>query len=190
AGDRQDDHVRHDVARGHPGDLVQRGAQIPHHVGDRHVHDARVQELEHGRERHRDRDDVLVLVAIGVDAERRQGGGSHYLVVIVTTTLIPGRNGWAESFFVSGRIRTGTRCTTLVKLPVALSGGSSENLAPVAGDRLSTCPFACRPGYASTVKSTASPGVTFAVWVSFRFAGTHTSPSGTSPMSAWPGCTS
>ncbi len=73
AGDRQDDHVRHDVAGGHPGDLVQRGAQIPHHVRDRHVHDAGVQQLEHGRQRYRDRDDVLVLVAVGVGgcSERR-----------------------------------------------------------------------------------------------------------------------
>ncbi len=30
-------------------------------------------------------------------------------------------------------MRTGTRCTTLVKLPVAFSGGSSENTAPEAG---------------------------------------------------------
>ena len=30
-------------------------------------------------------------------------------------------------------MRTGTRCTTLVKLPVALSGGISENCAPDAG---------------------------------------------------------
>src|SRR5439155_21219699 len=145
---------------------------IPHHVGDRHVHDARVQELEHGRERHRDRDDVLVLVAIGVgvDAERRQRSGGHYLVVIVTTTLMPGRSGCVASFCASGRIRTGMRCTTLVKLPVALSGGSSENFAPVAGDRLSTCPFTCRPGYASIVKSACSPGLTCAVSFSFKYA--------------------
>ena len=30
-------------------------------------------------------------------------------------------------------IRTGTRCTTLVKLPVAFSAGSSENTEPEAG---------------------------------------------------------
>ena len=30
-------------------------------------------------------------------------------------------------------MRTGIRCTTFVKLPVALSGGSKENFAPVAG---------------------------------------------------------
>src|SRR5438132_945801 len=83
----------------------------------------------------------------------------------------------------TSRIRTGIRCTTFVKFPVALSGGSSENFAPVAGERLSTCPLKCRPGYASTVKSAGSPGLTSAVCVSFRFAVTHTSPSGTRLMS-------
>ncbi len=38
------------------------------------------------------------------------------------------------------RMRTGTRCTILVKLPVALSGGSSVNTEPAAGDMLSTTP--------------------------------------------------
>src|SRR2546426_5600128 len=76
---------------------------------------------------------------------------------MVTFTLIPGRNGWAGST-LTGRMRTGTRCTTLVKFPVALSGGSSENRAPVAGEMLSTWPRKCAPGYASTVKSTGSPG--------------------------------
>ena len=37
-------------------------------------------------------------------------------------------------------MRTGTRCTILVKLPVALSGGSSENSAPLAGAKLSILP--------------------------------------------------
>ena len=36
--------------------------------------------------------------------------------------------------------RTATRCTTLVKLPVALSGGSSENCAPEAGEIDDTTP--------------------------------------------------
>ena len=31
-------------------------------------------------------------------------------------------------------MRTGMRCTILVKLPVALSGGSSANSSPLAGD--------------------------------------------------------
>src|SRR5438270_272623 len=86
-------------------------------------------------------------------------------------------------------MRTGIRCTTFVKLPVALSGGSSENFAPVAGDRLSTWPRKCTTLYASTVMSAESPGVTSAVSVSLRFAVTHTSSSGTTVISGWPACT-
>ena len=40
----------------------------------------------------------------------------------------------------SSAILTGMRCTTLVKLPVALSGGSSANSWPLAGAMLSTWP--------------------------------------------------
>ena len=39
-------------------------------------------------------------------------------------------------------MRTGMRCTILVKLPVALSGGSKANSRPLAGDTLSTWPCA------------------------------------------------
>ena len=39
-------------------------------------------------------------------------------------------------------IRTGTRWTILVKLPVALSGGSRANSRPLAGDRLSLADIA------------------------------------------------
>ena len=37
-------------------------------------------------------------------------------------------------------MRTGTRCTILVKLPVAFSGGSRVNTEPEAGATLSTVP--------------------------------------------------
>jgi hypothetical protein len=37
-------------------------------------------------------------------------------------------------------MRTGTRCTILVKLPVALSGGSSVNTEPEPAAMLSTIP--------------------------------------------------
>jgi hypothetical protein len=40
----------------------------------------------------------------------------------------------------SSTMRTGTRCTILVKLPVAFSGGMTLNWAPVAGARLATQP--------------------------------------------------
>ena len=47
-------------------------------------------------------------------------------------------------------MRTGTRCTILVKLPVALSGGSSENTEPEAGATLATVPSMSCSGSAST----------------------------------------
>lgn len=43
-------------------------------------------------------------------------------------------------------IRTGIRCTTLLKLPVALSGGISEKVAPEAGEKLSIFPVKLRLG--------------------------------------------
>ena len=71
-------------------------------------------------------------------------------VRIVAITDMPGRklpdNG------LSGAIRnlTGIRCTTLVKLPVALSGGSKLNCAPLAGAMLSTVALMTIPGKVST----------------------------------------
>lgn len=54
-------------------------------------------------------------------------------------------------------IRTGTRCTILVKLP-AFCAGSSANCAPVPGERLSILPLSGWPGSASTSISTLGPG--------------------------------
>ena len=50
-------------------------------------------------------------------------------------------------------MRTGTRCTIFVKLPVAFSGGSSENCDPDAGATLTTLPFSTVPSRASTSTS-------------------------------------
>ena len=43
-------------------------------------------------------------------------------------------------------IRTGIRWTTLLKFPVALSGGIIENVAPDAGEKLSILPVYVRLG--------------------------------------------
>src|SRR5919204_391688 len=67
-------------------------------------------------------------------------------VAISTSTDMPGRSRWLVSLGCSTAIFTGTRWTTLVKFPVALSGGSSAKRAPVAGLRLSTRPENLRPG--------------------------------------------
>src|SRR5262245_64729570 len=59
-----------------------------------------------------------------------------YLVYTVGVTDIPGRNSRSESWPAFKTIFTGTRCTTLTKLPLAFSGGSRLNRAPVAGAML------------------------------------------------------
>ena len=46
---------------------------------------------------------------------------------------MPGRSTTASGLAGSSTIFTGMRWTTLVKLPVALSGGSSANSWPLAG---------------------------------------------------------
>ena len=58
----------------------------------------------------------------------------------VASTDRPGRRRGSSGSSPASLIRTGTRCTTLVKLPVAFSGGSSANCAPVRGYKLSTGP--------------------------------------------------
>src|SRR6266481_4675951 len=55
------------------------------------------------------------------------------LVSTVGITDIPGRSSTAEPSSRSSAIFTGIRCTTFVKLPVALSGGSNANSWPLAG---------------------------------------------------------
>ena len=68
-----------------------------------------------------------------------------------TTTERPARR-WPLSSAAFGRaMRTGRRWITLVKLPVAFSGGSSENTAPEAGASEETVPSKLWPSIASTV---------------------------------------
>src|ERR1039457_4479474 len=55
-------------------------------------------------------------------------------------------------------MRTGTRCTTLTKLPEALSGGSMEKRAPVPPETLSTLPSISAPGKASMRTRARWPG--------------------------------
>src|SRR5262249_4748077 len=88
------------------------------------------------------------------------------LVSMVVMTDMPGRSTSVGDWAGSRTIFTGMRCTTLVKLPVALSGGSSANSWPLAGDRLSMWPRKRRPGYISTLIVTGCPRWTLANCVS------------------------
>ena len=76
-------------------------------------------------------------------------------------------------------MRTGTRCTILVKLPVAFSGGITLNTAPVAGARLTTWPWNVWPGSTSATTVAGSPGFMRASWSSLKLASTHSPGAGT-----------
>ena len=86
-------------------------------------------------------------------------------------------------------MRTGTRCTILVKLPVAFSGGSNENCEPDAGATLSTVPFSTAPSSASTRNVGGFAGNDRPSCVSLRLASTYTLSSGTTAASRLPGVT-
>src|SRR5262249_30176003 len=108
--------------------------------------------------------------------QRRAGGrrsdrGRHWPVAsmsvwIVAITDMPGRSLPASGCPGSSRILTGMRWTTLVKLPVALSGGSNVNCEPLAGATLSTRPQIVTPGKLSTVILARWPTATRVSWVS------------------------
>src|SRR5262249_62263693 len=73
---------------------------------------------------------------------------AYGLVRTVTTADNPARNRLV-CVGSSSAILIGTRCTTLVKLPVALSGGKSANCDPLAGAISTTRPCSTSPGYTS-----------------------------------------
>ena len=87
-------------------------------------------------------------------------------------TLRPGLSQPSAAAASGTAIRTGSRCTTLVKLPVAFSGGSRLNCAPEAGAIPSTRPVSSRPGKASKLRCTSVPGRSSAICVSLKFAST------------------
>ena len=76
-------------------------------------------------------------------------------------------------------MRTGTRCTILVKLPVAFSGGITLKTAPVAGARLSTWPRKCGPAAHRRRSSPSAPGRIRASWSSLKLASTQSPCAGT-----------
>ncbi len=87
-------------------------------------------------------------------------------------------------------MRTGTRCTTLIQLPVAFCAGSSAKAAPVPMPRPSTRPSYCTfLPYRSAVSFTGWPMRMLRNCTSLKFASTHTWPSGTTDISGAPGLT-
>jgi hypothetical protein len=88
----------------------------------------------------------------------------------VTSALIPARSGCAGSVS-SNRTSTGTRCTTFVKLPEALSGGRSAKREPEpAGDAFDMgVSVPCRRRCRFETRA-ACPACIAASWSSLKFA--------------------
>jgi len=59
-GHRNHDHVGDHISGHHPGDLIERRAEVAHHLRQRDVDDRRIDQLDHRRQDDRDRDDPLV----------------------------------------------------------------------------------------------------------------------------------
>ena len=87
-------------------------------------------------------------------------------------------------------MRTGSRCTTLTKLPVAFCAGSSASVEPVPivnpEMRPSKC---CLPPYMSSSRSTCWPMRRSRSCVSLKLASTHTSRRERNAIKLWPTCT-
>src|SRR5262249_15496654 len=109
---------------------------------------------EHARAHHHEGQDRGML---------RRGGGHgarpSSLVSTRTTVERPGRSIASLGSPGSSATRTGTRCTILVKSPVAFSAGMTLKIAPVPGARLTTWAWKTWPGRISAVTVADWPGV-------------------------------
>ena len=109
---------------------------------------------------------------------------------MVTSVDRPTRSGCAASSFGSSAMRTGTRCTTLIQLPVAFCGGSSENAPPEPAAMLATTPwYSTWPPYRSVDTVAGWPTWMWRSCGSLKLASIHAPCSGTTASSAAPGAT-
>src|SRR4051812_27995723 len=180
AGHRNDDDVRHHVAGRHPADLIDGRAEARANVVERDVDDRDV-DHRHQRGRHDDGRDAELRPRDLIAVHGASSLSAHCRVDTVTVALKPGRSSVPGCG--SSRTSTGTRCTTLVKLPDALSGGSSEKREPVPPARLSTWPVSFLPERESTVTVAGSPARIPAIWSSLKLATTQVSSSATTASS-------
>src|SRR5262249_20556629 len=143
--------------RRQPGPLVDADADSAPDVGEAGIDDVGIENSHEGAQGGAHDGDPAA-----------QGNGVvqwRFLVSMVASTDMPGRRR-PSSGLSSITILPGTRCTILMKLPVALSAGSSENSWPLAGEMLSTWPLSTASGKESTTTSTGCPAFTWASCVS------------------------
>src|SRR5690606_37194303 len=126
------------IGGGDPGAFAQGGRQGPLNILQGGVGDLDVEDGHEGaNEAPHDGDPVATWNGFHQLAATRAAGSR---VSTITSVERPGSSLPARAPGSGMRILTGTRCTILVKFPVAFSGGNRANLAPVAGARLSMIP--------------------------------------------------
>ena len=177
ARQRDHDDLGDQVAGLHPGCFVRAGGEARLDVGDRGGDDLDVQDRHEHPDHHRHEADPLrasrgdpaavgaplmamtwsSVAAAAPNRPSRCASGPRVSTSAVTDRPARSQPACAASAGSSTSL-TGTRCTTLVKLPVAFSGGSRLNSAPVAGARLSTRPSTAASGSMSGTSRTFMPG--------------------------------
>ncbi len=123
---RRDQHLRHGLRGGDPGALVEAGVHGAADVGQAEGREPPVQGRDEGAEQHRRQAQPGDRRRVGGGRAGRQGscgGVAHGLpscASIRATTDMPGFRRSARPSASSMAIFTAMRCTTLVKLPVAI----------------------------------------------------------------------
>ena len=141
SGNGEHDAIGDEIGGERPCRFVRARRETAGDVRQRHIDDGGVENLHEGRERDGDRDQpgVIGRLPIGVSLLRGRSGsgrffggrlGVAHFTVTSGTTEMPSGSGSFGSRPPSMTILTGTRCTTLTKLPVAFSTGKAENFEP------------------------------------------------------------
>ena len=125
----QHDGVGGEIGGQHPGDLLHAGRERALDVGQGHVGDPGVQDLQHGDQHHREGDRPAMA---GRERPRFLSPDADRDAYHPTSPRARCAGCLRLAFPLSpGESSPGTRCTTFTQLPVAFSGGRSEKRAPV-----------------------------------------------------------
>src|SRR6185437_14806638 len=151
---RRHDGCRHDVGGQHPIHLLERSRQIAADVRQRYVRYGRIHRLQDGGESDGGGNEPAMLRLAQFPAPAGGRSVPRERVSTLTLALSPERTAGRVP---SRRSRTSSRCTTFTQLPVAFSGGRTENCEPVPGVMLVTTARKVLPGYASIFTVAESP---------------------------------
>src|SRR5207244_2291735 len=170
AGQRDHDDLGDQVGGLHPGDLVLRRRQPAADLLQRGGDDLDVEQRHKAAKAHHDKRQEALEPSRG--SGHRRHFPSRAAARVSTRTVIdrPGLSAPRRASASSSAMRTATRCTILVKLPVAFSGGMTLNTAPLPGARLCTWPWKVLPGSTSATTVAGWPGCICASWSSLQLA--------------------